>query len=289
MMEIDKERIQLYNLGEPSESIVVKPYSFTYEVKNEFKDLKWEKHRKYYVLDSESLFTLISQSEELDSAIGERVNIDLHTDWFKYIDLLGYDRERIMLCHRNDPCSCLQIAIRTDDPNRNPIKLYIDIAHIMFDDVKSCVIGEYYTPVELWTRREMGELKMGSGGAYFSITERRFIMPEGIEREEDGVYLKYKLSPGTYIYLSWDYFEPTYRIVARIVSVEYNLSISQMDERVIERAEWKVTNKHDFANIILYDFFRAVKSRAFSLNFNKVYPDEDVDNLLGLIEDLRSE
>ena len=291
-MSMEKERIQLYNLGEPTESIVVKPYSFTYKLKNEFKDLKWEKRGKYYVLNSESLFSLISQSERLDSAIAERIDIDLHTDWLKYIDLLGYDRDRNILCHRYNPCSCLQIMVRTDDPNRDPIKLLIDITHIMFDDVKSCVVGEYYDPIELWTRRDLDGLKMGSGGVYFSIIERRFIKPESIEKEEEGIYLKYKLSPGTYIHLSWDYFEPTYVIIARVVSVEYNLSISQMDERVIMGAKWKATDKHDFANIILSDFFRAVKlavkSRVFSLDFNKVYLDEDVDSLLGVIEDLRS-
>ncbi|MGC9115785.1 MAG: hypothetical protein ACP5HH_07300 [Fervidicoccaceae archaeon] len=291
-MGAEKERIQLYNLGEPTESIVVKPYTFTYKVKNKFKYLNWEKRGKYYVLDSESLFNLISQSEILDTTIAEHIDIHLHTDWFKYVDLLGYDRERNILCHRYNPCSCLQITVRTDDPSRDPIKLYIDITHIMFDDVKSCVIGDYYTPIELWTRRELDRLKMGSGGVYFSIIERRFIKPESIERGEDGVYLKYKLSPGKYIHLLWDYFEPTYRIIARVVSVEYNLSVNQFDERVIMKAEWRVTDKHDSANIILSDFFRAVKlavkSRVFSLDFNKVYLDEDVDSLLGVIEDLRS-
>ncbi|MGB9831214.1 MAG: hypothetical protein ACPLSP_03965, partial [Fervidicoccus fontis] len=155
-IEMEKEQIQMYNLGKPTESIAIKQYTFVYDVENRFEDLKWEKRGRYYVLDIEFFFNLLSQSEELDMSIAEDVASYLHLDWIKYGDIFGYDRDRVILCHDSNPCSCLQIGnVKTPDPNEKRIKLYITISHIMFDDVKSCVIGEYYEPVELWTRREL--------------------------------------------------------------------------------------------------------------------------------------
>ncbi|MGC8564707.1 MAG: hypothetical protein ACP5LZ_07485 [Fervidicoccaceae archaeon] len=286
-IEMEKEQIQMYNLGKPTESIAIKQYTFVYDVENRFEDLKWEKRGRYYVLDIEFFFNLLSQSEELDMSIAEDVASYLHLDWIKYGDIFGYDRDRVILCHDSNPCSCLQIGnVKTPDPNEKRIKLYITISHIVFDDVGSCVVGEYYEPVEIWSRGALVNQKMGSGVAYFSIIQRRFILPESMRREENEVYLKYKLAPGTYIHIAWDYFDPTYRIIAKIVKIEYDLSKSGLVERTIARGEWHASDKHEFANVILSDFFKSARASTFSLDFDKIYSDEDVDVLLGIIEDL---
>jgi hypothetical protein len=130
-------------------------------------------------------------------------------------------------------------------------------------------------------------ISTGGGAAYFSIKLRKFIQP--FVKRELFTEFRYKLLPGEYILLKWSRWckeKPPYMICATLVQIQPSQH-GRMKQRTISTARWRITGNYKFSNPILADFFsaRITKYPGWpSLNFNKVYSEEDVEQLIQLIQ-----
>jgi hypothetical protein len=149
-------------------------------------------------------------------------------------------------------------------------------------------LTEEQTPQFYEAKTEWGMwTNTGSGGAYFSIKQRKFIKPF-VEWGADTTF-KYKLLPGKYILLIWSYWsrdDPPHTIQASLVQIQPS-KYGGLEQKTLATSRWNITRNFKFSNEILDDFFN-FRVRSYhgtpSPKFSKVYPQEQVDQLIQLIE-----
>jgi hypothetical protein len=147
---------------------------------------------------------------------------------------------------------------------------------------------EEQTPQFYITEYEWGRwTNTGCGGAYFSIKQRKFIRP--FVKWGANTYFKYKLLPGKYILLIWAYWsrdDPPHVIDASLVQIQPS-PYGGLEQKTLASSKWNISKDYKFENEILNDFFsfRVTSYHGTpSPNFDKIYSQEQVDQLLELIQ-----